>query len=285
MMSSHQFILSGQLSSSHAIDHASNLSDLEIKRLATALPADASGILPVGRCGDLLWNGIPRSFARLVAAPTAMAHVLVPRTATLDVDRLWDELVAVDIAKLEVLPTDNLSESRLEFPVLAPQQARRIPAAVRHEFQKLATGSSAETIAVRAGMLQLWDDLPASHECSQSIEGSGLGAAGYYWHAIMHRREPDYGNSKYWFRRVGTHDIFPRLAEQAAGVLADTNDPQAKHWAQRLTQPRWDALAFVDLCQQQARNEASSLGIAARQIQLLEMLLLLQFTLHTAVLT
>src|SRR5438105_123592 len=39
--------------------------------------------------------------------------------------------------------------------------------------------------------------LDESHHISQdlhSLEGS-------YWHAIMHRREPDYWNSKYWFRR------------------------------------------------------------------------------------
>src|SRR4051812_18805083 len=50
--------------------------------------------------------------------------------------------------------------------------------------------------------LHLWfDDLDGSHRISQDLptpEGSA-------WHGIMHRREGDFWNSKYWFRRVGSH--------------------------------------------------------------------------------
>src|SRR5690348_14223249 len=49
-----------------------------------------------------------------------------------------------------------------------------------------------------------WDD---AHEVAQSVDT----AEGSYWHAIVHRQEPDAGNSSYWFRRVGRHPIFPAL--------------------------------------------------------------------------
>ena len=66
-------------------------------------------------------------------------------------------------------------------------------------------------MACIAGLWLLWDYLDESHHVSQSLETP----EGSYWHGIMHWREPDYGNSKYWFRRVGQHAIFPQLAVQA----------------------------------------------------------------------
>lgn len=55
-----------------------------------------------------------------------------------------------------------------------------------------------------------WDE---AHEAAQNISS----AEGSYWHAIVHRQEPDDWNSAYWFRQAGRHAIFPRLAEAAAG--------------------------------------------------------------------
>ena len=55
--------------------------------------------------------------------------------------------------------------------------------------------------ALQAGLWLYVDELDRSHEISQGMHN----ATGSYWHAIMHRREGDFSNSKYWYRNAGSH--------------------------------------------------------------------------------
>jgi hypothetical protein len=99
--------------------------------------------------------------------------------------------------------------------------------------------------------LWLWHDfLEESHHISQDIDS----AEGSYWHAIMHRREPDYGNAKYWFRRMGQHGVFGPLAAAARELAGQAQlDAPAAFLA---TQKHWDAFAFVELCEAIARGRS-----------------------------
>jgi hypothetical protein len=99
--------------------------------------------------------------------------------------------------------------------------------------------------ACRAGLWLLYNFLSESHALSQELHN----ADGAYWHALMHRREGDFSNSKYWFRRVGDHPIYAPLRNAARQLAGDAFYSSAA----------WDPFEFVDLC------EASLAGRSPRE--------------------
>ncbi|HTU22030.1 MAG TPA: hypothetical protein VMG10_28585 [Gemmataceae bacterium] len=94
--------------------------------------------------------------------------------------------------------------------------------------------------ACRAGLFLYHNFLDESHKISQELHTP----TGSYWHALMHRREPDFDNSKYWFRRVGAHPVYEALFRDAAELAVDA--PPVADFLR--TQSTWDPFAFVDLC-------------------------------------
>jgi len=177
---------------------------------------------------------------------------------------------------------DSQASQICRLPLLAPREPGPEGDWLREHlanftFSKSGTRSSsnADETARRAGFYQWHDFLSESHELSQSIEGQGENQLGDYWHAIMHRREPDYGNAKYWFRRIGNQPIWRELRQYADGILAECTVPQAARWRERLTAAlKWDPFAFVDLCEECAADEMTELALAARRIQHAEMSML-----------
>jgi hypothetical protein len=85
---------------------------------------------------------------------------------------------------------------------------------------------------VRTGLYLRFGFWQEAHETAQDINTT----EGSYWHAIVHRQEPDPGNAAYWFRRVGNHPIFPELRRRAAELGYNPG-------------PRWDPIAFIQFCE------------------------------------
>src|SRR6266571_5240828 len=103
----------------------------------------------------------------------------------------------------------------------------------------LFPGSRAPEAAL-SGLYLYFSCIDEAHEIAQNIETP----EGSYWHAIVHRQEPDAGNSRYWFGRAGAHPIFPALRDEAAALGIDFG-------------PRWDPMAFIDFCERARRDPGS----------------------------
>jgi hypothetical protein len=114
--------------------------------------------------------------------------------------------------------------------------------------------------AALAGLYLYFSCLDEAHAIAQDIAT----AEGSFWHAILHRQEPDAGNSGYWFRRVGAHAIFSELRDRAAAIGIDFG-------------PRWDPLAFIDLCEKARQQPGSPEERRALEVQRTEWQLLFDY--------
>jgi hypothetical protein len=114
--------------------------------------------------------------------------------------------------------------------------------------------------AALAGLYLYFDCWSEAHETAQEI-GTPEGS---YWHAIVHRQEPDAWNSGYWFRQVGSHAIFPALREAALeiGFTAGV---------------RWKPEAFIELCERARQSPGCMLERQALAVQRAEWQLLFDY--------
>ncbi|MEA3213001.1 MAG: hypothetical protein QOE70_6058 [Chthoniobacter sp.] len=123
-------------------------------------------------------------------------------------------------------------------------------------------GDPAAFALVKGALLYAADALDPAHRVFQEAH-SDLGS---YWHGMVHRREGDFGNGRYWFRRAGTLPCFAALHREASGVSADM-----------ARQSNWDPYLFTGQCEQ-ARHGAEELVAELVKLQRLEFDALLDYT-------
>lgn len=176
----------------------------------------------------------------------------VPRAYTPTVDRL---LLPVRLNELG--PGRANEAAREQLAALSPENF-----CAPHDVRDHSASA-----ACLAGLWLYHDFLDESHALSQELQT----VEGSYWHGILHRREPDYGNAKYWFRRVGRHAIDEPLAAAARGLAAQSSLDGASRFLAE--QSAWDHFRFVDLCEAAAAGRSAAEELC-RQVQLCQWFLL-----------
>jgi hypothetical protein len=96
-------------------------------------------------------------------------------------------------------------------------------------------GDARSFALVRGGLYYAIDALDDAHAIFQDAKGD----TGSYWHGMMHRREGDFDNARYWFRRAGVLPFFDALHHAAS-----------THSAVMARQANWDPYLFTGECEQ-----------------------------------
>ncbi|MDP8982634.1 MAG: hypothetical protein M3O35_18810 [Acidobacteriota bacterium] len=116
----------------------------------------------------------------------------------------------------------------------------------------------------------LWLYFSCSDEAHGIVQDLGT-TEGSFWHAIVHRQEPDPANSSYWFRRVGTHPVYRGLRSAAEDILQ--KHPAVVYQAGS----PWDPVSFIDFCERARVRPGSEEEQAALEIQRAEWQLLFDY--------
>ncbi len=161
-------------------------------------------------------------------------------------------------------------------PLTRSAPRRRVSFGASQLSELFPEATTADRLALLAGLLQVLDQWEASHQAAQEADDLGERRFSPYWHAIAHRREPDAANAAYWFRRVGRHPVFADVEASARPLLESHGDPNLG--ARLLAGGAWDPMAFIAVCEEAAGRPGSDLERLARRIQRAEMIALLDAT-------
>ena len=163
-------------------------------------------------------------------------------------------------AVVELLALNGGGDRLLPLVCGKPSNAEAAARLARASADELFPGARSPVGAL-AGLWLYFSCYEQCHSVAQDLNTP----EGSYWHAILHRQEPDDGNAGYWFRQVGGHAIFPRLAEEAATLGYSARSEE------------WDPFAFIEYCAKARSQPASDTERLAREVQRLEWQLLMDW--------
>jgi hypothetical protein len=165
-----------------------------------------------------------------------------------------------------ILALDADGDRLMPLVASGPSSNEAYQAIASFKPRELFAGASHPSGAM-AGLWLYFSCFEEAHTVAQddsSTEGS-------FWHAILHRQEPDSGNAAYWFRRVGAHPIMPELVEESARIIQRYPDAEFR------PSVKWDPFGFILFCERARQQPGSQSESAALEIQRAEWQLLFDF--------
>ncbi len=120
----------------------------------------------------------------------------------------------------------------------------------------------------------IWNDhWIKAHELAQDIDN----ADGSLLHAIVHRREPDYSNAKYWLRRARNHPALPQVSKALLDHFS-CETPAARGISESWLQNGcFEPESFVDAVDRAIRKSDSAEQKVLAQAQAIELTALLRY--------
>jgi len=128
-----------------------------------------------------------------------------------------------------LLPANSGAPASMRLAGVTPEQLLDVPIRDHDDARAMLAG------------LWLWfDGLEEAHRLAQDIPSP----TGSFWHAIIHRREGDFSNARYWYARCGGHRVNHLLGAVTASAVGNPDDSSL---LRHLGAGAWDGAALVDL--------------------------------------
>lgn len=120
-------------------------------------------------------------------------------------------------------------------------------------------------------VLLLWHDyLDECHVICQDVKS----ASGSLIHAMMHRREGDFSNAKYWYARAGRHPVYSKYEEF---FQRESNSKFMPVDLRKAMGERWNPAMITEQIEKVATKTETPLYKELQNLQYFETLLLVQF--------
>jgi hypothetical protein len=159
-------------------------------------------------------------------------------------------------------------DGRRWMPLVASGcSSREARTELQHELPEKLFPNARRPSAAMAGLWLYFSAFEEAHRLAQEDHS----AEGSLWHAILHRQEPDSGNSAYWFNKAGAHPTQNSLSREARQIVSKYQGAEF-----RPSLP-WDPFGFILFCERAREQPGSESEHAALDIQLAEWQLLFDY--------